>query len=125
MSWKSELGDQIRGARKARGLSQQGLANKISITREQISNIEKGKSAPAVNIVTEISKALDVPFMVEGLQVGGTNFTDRLVNEAPIAMQLSLSFETNHRFEATSVKLDSVDDRDILLSFHISRLKSA
>ena len=69
MNWQRELGEQIREARKAAGISQERLAQTLSVTREQLSNYENGKSAPPVNVVTEIISALRVEFVVGGCRI--------------------------------------------------------
>ena len=38
-----KVGERLRGKRKARGLSQEGLATAIGLKRPSISNIEKGR----------------------------------------------------------------------------------
>lgn len=57
------LGLTIAYYRKARGLTQQELAEAINISRTHMSNIEapKGKTSISLNKLFDIAEALDVP----------------------------------------------------------------
>lgn len=57
---KLTLGDKIRVIRRARGLTQEQLANKIGIQRIQISWYETGKIHPSINTLEWICKALNI-----------------------------------------------------------------
>lgn len=43
MSWLAELGQELRTARKARGLSQSALASQARISRSTIARLESGR----------------------------------------------------------------------------------
>jgi transcriptional regulator with XRE-family HTH domain len=121
MSWRKELGLQVRTARTAKRLSQQELALKTSVTREQISNIENGKSAPAVNIVTEIAAALDTVFIVGGYQICSVSTVPKAAEAPSQVKQLSLAFDIDHRFHAASIRLDSVEDETVIVSLRLAQ----
>ena len=106
MSWRQDLGAQIRREREAKGLSQQALAEKTSVSRVQIGNIEKGKSAPAVNIVTEIAVALSCIFTIEGIEIG-MPAAARPIEAVPI--QGSLQFDPDVRISARSVTITEIN----------------
>ena len=99
-------------------MSQEGLSAKVSarfsITRAQISNIERGKSAPAVNIVTEIAEALGTEFLIGGCRIGKCI---RQVTGPLTVMprQLSLEFDVEHKFDSASLKLTSMHEDSISL----------
>lgn len=59
---KTVLGMRIKGARLAKGLTQEELADAIGRTAETISNIERGKNAPGVDTVYAICKVLGLAF---------------------------------------------------------------
>lgn len=59
------LGDNIRKYRKANNLSQEELAEKLSVSRQSISLWETGKSQPSVDMLTSLAAALGVS--VDGL----------------------------------------------------------
>ena len=120
MPWRIELGHQIREARLAKGLSQAALAAQTSVTREQISNIEHGKSAPAVNIVADIAAALDVEFLVRGIRIGKTLSTPAGAEKAS-ETQMKLSFDQEHRFKAASVTISAMEQDSISLDLRLYR----
>lgn len=118
MGWLSELGGQIREARKLAKMSQEELSAKVSvrfsITRAQISNIERGKSAPAVNIVTEIAEALGTEFVIGGCRIGKR--TEQVTGQLTVMpRQLSLEFDVEHKFDSASLKLTSMREDSISL----------
>lgn len=56
------LGLRIRELRKNKNLTQEQLANLINLDTRQIVNIEKGYSAPPLDTLEDISKALEIDF---------------------------------------------------------------
>lgn len=57
------LGQRIKKLRKAKGLSQEDLAESIDKSVDTISNIERGKFSPRLDTSLELANALDVePF---------------------------------------------------------------
>ena len=113
MNWQRELGEQIRKARKAAGISQEQLAKTLSVTREQLSNYENGKSAPPVNVVTEIIRALRVEFVVGSCRITLDDLKQRPVQ--PIPQQLCFAYDTEHRFTPATVTIRPTEH-----SIHIS-----
>lgn len=61
---KLYVASQLRLHRKAAGLNQVDLAEKIGRTSEAISNIERAKSLPALDTLLAIARVLDVPVRV-------------------------------------------------------------
>ena len=55
------LNENIRLARKARGLSQEGLAARINVVRQTVSKWEKGLSVPDADMLISLSEALETP----------------------------------------------------------------
>ncbi|RSZ38215.1 XRE family transcriptional regulator [Variovorax sp. 553] len=55
------LGAAIRRARKARGLSQEGLAEDSSVERAYMSSIERGLQNPSVMKLVQVANALGLP----------------------------------------------------------------
>ena len=58
------LNDQLREARRRRGLSQEDLAKRLGMTQAHISDIEKGKVSPRMASVLELARALDQELML-------------------------------------------------------------
>ena len=125
VTWRQKLGAQIRDARNKAGLSQQQLAEKTSVKREHISNIELGKNSPAVKIVTDIAKALDQAFDVDGCRIEPTFNEVPVSGPAAIAQQMSLEFGVEHHFTATSLTVTSMDDEVLEMRAVFSRVRSA
>ena len=54
-----KVGERIRTKRKARGLSQEGLATAIGLKRPSMSNIEKGRQNILLHTFCDIAETLD------------------------------------------------------------------
>ncbi len=60
-SGKEKLGVRIKEFRKARGLSQEQLAEMVGIEQKHVSRLEVGKSYPTIDRLEKIAEALDIP----------------------------------------------------------------
>lgn len=60
MDLKQEIGSRVKAARKMRGMTQAALAEAIDMSFETVSNLERGKTAPNFNTLSDIAAALDV-----------------------------------------------------------------
>ena len=56
----SEVGKRVRAARKARSMTQEGLASQVSLTRTSITNIEQGRQNFPLHMLAELAAALQV-----------------------------------------------------------------
>lgn len=56
------VGTNLRRLRTERGLSLEGLARLSGVSRAMLGQIELGQSAPTINVLWKIAKALDLPF---------------------------------------------------------------
>jgi transcriptional regulator with XRE-family HTH domain len=103
MSWQTDLGDQIRKAREKAGLSQEQLASNLTVTREQLSNYERGKSAIPANVIAEIAEALGIGFVIGNCRIAMKD----LKRPAPgtPAQQLCFSYGVEHRFAGANVTI--------------------
>ena len=54
------LAENLRAARLARGLSQEGLADAAGIDRTYISALERSRYAASVDVIERLADALDV-----------------------------------------------------------------
>lgn len=52
------IGEKIRDARKAAGLTQWQLANKIYVSESYIALIESGKRSPSTSVLTKLAEVL-------------------------------------------------------------------
>ena len=57
---KQRIASAVRAARKAKGLSQQEVAEAIGTTLETVSKCERGASAPSVEVFLAMVRALDL-----------------------------------------------------------------
>lgn len=60
MANNQDLATQLHGWRVARGLTQSELAKRAEIHRVTVANLESGKSAPSLSVLTRLMDALDV-----------------------------------------------------------------
>ena len=60
MDKKSLLGKRIREIRKSQGISQEQLAERASISAQYVSNIERGKENPTLDLLLRLAEALRV-----------------------------------------------------------------
>jgi len=56
------VGDNLRNLRRGRGLSLEKLARASGVSRAMLSQVELGRSAPTINVLWKIARALGVPF---------------------------------------------------------------
>ena len=56
------VGSNLRRLRTKRGLSLERLSRASGVSRAMLSQIERGKSTPTINVVWKIASALDLPF---------------------------------------------------------------
>jgi transcriptional regulator with XRE-family HTH domain len=54
------LGEKIQKLRKQRGLSQEALAEKVTVTRQTISKWELGQSTPDLDFIAQLSDIFNV-----------------------------------------------------------------
>jgi transcriptional regulator with XRE-family HTH domain len=58
MTYWNHIGDMVRKHREAQGLSQQELGEKVSASRQFISNFENGSKKCSLDKLVQISQAL-------------------------------------------------------------------
>ncbi len=59
---KGRVTNTVRDLRKARGLTQQALANAVGATRQTIIALEAEKYAPSLELAFRIARAFNAPF---------------------------------------------------------------
>ena len=61
MDLKKSVGAQIRAARKQRKLTQEQLAERLGVSREYLSNVERGRSGlGSLDLIAQIARKLNV-----------------------------------------------------------------
>lgn len=68
------VGRNLRRLRLRRGLSLERLSQRSGVSRAMLGQIELGQSAPTINVLWKISRALDVTFatLIQAREAGGT-----------------------------------------------------
>lgn len=60
MGWESVIGENLKRFRKARGLTQEALADEVGVDIRQIGRIERGQSYPSVGLLVQMSELLGI-----------------------------------------------------------------
>lgn len=68
---QNNLGEKIRQLRKANGLTQEQLAEKVGIDNKHLSRIEKGRHMPTYRIIKKLADVLNID--IETLDENNTN----------------------------------------------------
>lgn len=73
------VGGNLRRLRMRRGLSLEKLAQKSGVSRAMLGQVELGQSAPTINVLWKIARALDVTFatLIQTREAGGTTLLKR------------------------------------------------
>ena len=61
----ANIGEKIMQARKAKGLTQDALAQMVNVSRQTVSHWENGRALPDVTTAAQLSKVLDVDFLAD------------------------------------------------------------
>ena len=103
MKLQEKLGERIRELRKARKITQAILAEKTDLSDNFIGLLERGKTAPSLETLERISKALKVP--IKEL----FDFEPSVPNKEHLLMELNR-------------KLKEKDKKDVFWFYNISEL---
>src|SRR5580692_9910609 len=111
------LGPNLRRLRSRRGLSLERLARRSGVSRAMLSQIELGQSAPTINLLWKIARALEVPF---------SSLIDRSTERAAVVLPArSGKLLANQDGTFTSRALFPFDERRNRTEFYELRLKAA
>lgn len=119
MTWKQELGHQLKAGRIAQHLSQKALATKIGRSRQIVVRYEKGHDAPGLEVLSAIAKALSIDRLVvagQELRFGGDTSQPRVKSQPE---QMRLEFGTEYTFRRATVKIEPQSDGKILITAEI------
>ena len=86
-----KIGQRIRKIRKAHGLSQEELAEKVNISTTHMSHIETGNTKLSLQVLVDIAAALEVR-------------TDDLLNDTPVASTSTVMDEIAAVLEGCTAK---------------------
>ena len=102
---RAMIGERIRSARQARGLTQEALAEAIDRTVKTISNLECGKTLPGIEVLSMICAALEVR-LADVLDIDAAEAARRSAARGPGRRR-----DMRH-FQAVTL-LRSLSDRDL------------
>lgn len=110
---KREIGERIRLARNAKGLTQENMGFELKITGASYSNIESGKTGITVNRLFQIAELLDADVIdLLGLKsLENTSDTDLIYKNA-LGEQLVL---LSQQVGALQLKMDALEKEVRLL----------
>jgi transcriptional regulator with XRE-family HTH domain len=106
-------------------MTQLELAEKASVKREHISNIELGKNSPAVKIITEIARALRTTFILDGCSIEPFDEASREARLRPVAAQLRLDFGVEYSFDSESIRVIAIKEDKLELRATIRNKRRA
>src|SRR5262245_30802725 len=109
------VGRNLRRLRTRRGLSLEKLSKGSGVSRAMLGQIELGQSAPTINVLWKISRALDVTFatLIQAREAGGTTVLKKsqakvLTNQAGTFSSRALfPFDGPRRAEFYELRLSS------------------
>lgn len=99
MDKKVALGARIKALRKRQGWSQEQLAERVGISTQYVSNIERGKENPTLDLLLRLAEALRVApvdlfnFEAEGLNRKALQAEIRKAIETRDAEQLQITLK--------------------------------
>lgn len=78
------IGKRIAGLRKAQGLTQSELADKLYVTHQAVSKWEQGKSVPSIDVLAELTTLfhISIDSLLDEAEISDTNI-DRLFENVP------------------------------------------
>ena len=105
----TKIGQRIRDARRKAGLSQEALADKISVNRSYLSLVENGKSSPTFEFVEKIAQGIDL--RVEDIILGeqGRYLVYDAEDEAPMYDGLSELLQDHHQMILMNITEEEID----------------
>lgn len=70
---EGHIAAQIKTKRKSLNLSQQALGDLAGVPKSTIGRIEAGLTSPKLDTLLQISKALNIPFIIDGTMENNNN----------------------------------------------------
>ena len=108
------IGENIKRARQAKGLSQEEVAVKLHVVRQTVSKWEKGLSVPDADVLMRLAKFLDVPVsQLLGVEIQPDPAQNLAEELARVNEQLALQIQKERQREQANKKRGLL----LLLSF--------
>jgi transcriptional regulator with XRE-family HTH domain len=83
-------------------MTQAELAKQLNVSRQMIGRYEAGDDAPAVDVLVEIARILEIEFQVKGILV---KFEQGSKRPKLVHKQLRLEFEKPRRFDRAQIEI--------------------
>ena len=83
-----QIGQKLQDARKARGLTQEAAAELVGVSRQTISNWERGKTLPDVLSVIRMSEAYDCS--LDTLLKGDAQMEEKIRRDTDVTRRLKI-----------------------------------
>lgn len=109
------IGEQIKTARKAKGVSQEELAVRLGVVRQTVSKWENGMSVPDADVLIQIAELLDVPVS----QLLGMESESGVQDMAGELARLNKELAAKIQKEKLRAELDKKRGVILLLSFEL------
>ena len=102
----SKISKNIKQLRTQRGLTQDTLAEKISVTRQAVSSWENDRTQPDLEMLSRLAEVLEVSFeeLIYGKKRNTTLELEKItVFDEPISMPISIAIKPPpHRYYTTT-----------------------
>jgi len=115
------VGEKIHVLRKQSGMSQEQLAEKITVSRQAISKWELGESLPDIDNIVQISKIFDVSTDYLLKQGASVYTTSEYVNE-PVARGNSNSSQSQQPHQEPEVYTYDEDDEPLTYNEYLDEM---
>lgn len=106
------IGENIRFARERANLKQEAFADRIGLSRASVINIEKGRQAPPLYLIWEISRILEVP--VQDFFPKQEPYTNLTENKNSVELEESIVKSLDKHFDPAE------ESKEKVISFLIS-----
>ncbi len=111
------LGEEIRARRKRAGLSQEQLSERLGISREAVSQIERGETRrPSDDILDRLETVLGLSRMQAYLLMGNVNTTDH--HDPGVALVQIAALGTHEERLRAFVQLPEYLQRAVMVLMH-------
>ncbi len=102
----TRTGERIKHGRRKAGFTQEQLAKKLDVSKQAVSNWERGKNLPDIGLWNDIERVLQIKMLKEEMStLASTTFLRKIPNIKP----LESIGDIDELFEAIKTILDSVE----------------
>jgi transcriptional regulator with XRE-family HTH domain len=92
-------------------MTQEELAKHLNVSRQMVGRYEAGEDAPAVDVLVEIARILEIEFQVKGIVI---RFEAGSKRPKLLHKQLKLEFEKPRRFDGAQIEITPSEGRILI-----------